>query len=674
MQTIRWGVLGAGAIARTFIKNLGTEATGILAGAASRSRSSAVALADGHPGVQVFDRPADLLGSPTIDAVYIAAPHPAHAALAIAAAEAGKAVLCEKPAGLNYGEAMAMVDAARRSRVFFMEAFMYRCHPQTAAAVEAVRSGKIGRVRLIEASFCFRAGFDARGRLFDPALGGGAILDVGCYTVSAARLLAGAALGGAAVEPEDVKGSVQFNSAGTDSIAAATLVFPQGILARVLAATEMNHPHSVVVHGDEGTLTLDNPWFPGSGGSLVLQPVRPGKSIRQEFAEGPGPYALEAALTVAALRAGRLQAEAPAPDWNDTLANARTLDRWRESAGLAYPSEDPAKRRRTVRGQTLRPGRSGRMPALEVPGCPVPVSRLLLGTMALSRKEGPYILEEFIEQGGNALDTAHIYSGGQEELALGRWLRAHPGLRPRLFLLGKGAHTPHCNPLSMSIQLGQSLERMGTGHVDLYLLHRDNPAVPVGEFVDALNRELRAGRIRAFGGSNWSRARIDAANAYARKHRLQGFTALSNNFSLARMVDPVWDGCISSAGPEWRRWFRRTGIPLFAWSSQARGFFTPRSGPRLRQDTELVRCWYSPDNFERKRRAALLAEERGVSPLNIALAYVLAQAFPTFALIGPQTLEELHTSLPALHVALSPEDCAWLNLERASRSPRGGSK
>ncbi|GAB4252066.1 MAG: aldo/keto reductase [Candidatus Methylacidiphilales bacterium] len=667
MQTIRWGIVGAGAIARTFVKHLGTEATGRFVAVASRSRASAEALAADYPGVVVFERVADLLKSPEVDVVYIAAPHPAHAPLAIAAAEAGKHVLCEKPAGLNFGETMAILDAARRAGVFFMEAFMYRCHPQTVAAVEAVRSGELGRVRLIEAAFCFRADFNPGGRLFDPALGGGAILDVGCYTVSAARLLAGAALGGGALEPLEVNGAAQFNAAGTDSVASATLLFPQGILARVLAATEMNQPHRVVVHGDEGTLTLDNPWFPGSGGGVMVQDLRTGKSRRQEFAEGPSPYEREAATVVAALRAGQQQAQAPAPDWHDSSINARTLDRWRESVGLVYPAENPSVRRRTVRGQTLRVGRLGKMPCSDFPGCPIPVSRLVLGTMAISRKEGPYILEEFIELGGNALDTAHVYSGGQEEAALGRWLHAHPGIRDRLFLIGKGAHTPYCDPRAVSVELDESLERMGTDHVDLYFLHRDNPKIPVGEFVDALNRELRAGRIRAFGGSNWSRARIDAANAYAKKHRLRGFFAVSNNFSLARMVDPVWSGCISSAGPEWRRWFRRTGIPLFAWSSQARGFFTPRSGPRLRYDPELVRCWYSPDNFERKRRAEVLAQEHGVSPLNIALAYVLAQPFPTFALIGPRTIEELYTSLPALQVALSSDDCAWLNLERSSR-------
>lgn len=334
MQAIRWGVIGAGGIARTFVKNLGTETTGRLVAVASRRRASAQALAQNQPGAAVFDEVMDLLRSPEVDVVYIATPHPAHAALAIAAAEAGRHVLCEKPAGMNYAETLAMVEAARRAGVFFMEAFMYRCHPQTAAAVEIVRSGELGRVRLIEASFCFRADYDPRSRLFDPAQGGGAILDVGCYTVSAARLLAAAALGVEVAEPLSVKGSAQVNPAGTDSLATAILEFPGGILARVTAATEMDQPHRVVVQGDEGSLTLDNPWFPGSRGGLTLRSACGEKTRRRLFHRGPDPYAREAATVVAAMRAGKQQAAPPAPDWNDTLANAKTLDLWLQSAGL----------------------------------------------------------------------------------------------------------------------------------------------------------------------------------------------------------------------------------------------------------------------------------------------------------------------------------------------------
>jgi aryl-alcohol dehydrogenase-like predicted oxidoreductase len=195
------------------------------------------------------------------------------------------------------------------------------------------------------------------------------------------------------------------------------------------------------------------------------------------------------------------------------------------------------------------------------------------------------------------------------------------------------------------------------------MMHRDNPEVPVGEFVDVLNEHKAAGRIRAFGGSNWRIERIDEANAYAAEKGLTGFCALSNNFSLAEMLQAPWEGCLTASDSASRRWLEKTRLPLIAWSSQARGFFTDRSDPDDLSDDELVRCWYSDDNFRRKARAAELAAKKGVLPINVALAYVLCQPLPTFAIIGPRTLHETATSLRALEVDLSPEDLAWLNLE-----------
>ena len=116
-------------------------------------------------------------------------------------------------------------------------------------------------------------------------------------------------------------------------------------------------------------------------------------------------------------------------------------------------------------------------------------------------------------------------------------------------VIGKGAHTPFCDPESISRQLFESLDRLGTDHLDLYLMHRDNVEVPVGEFVDVLNEHAEAGRIRAFGGSNWSIERFEEANAYAAAHGKRGFAALSNHFGLARALDVPWAGCVEVTDP-----------------------------------------------------------------------------------------------------------------------------
>ena len=170
--------------------------------------------------------------------------------------------------------------------------------------------------------------------------------------------------------------------------------------------------------------------------------------------------------------------------------------------------------------------------------------------------------------------------------------------------------------------------------------------------------------MRAFGGSNWTLARVEAFNEYARARGLAGMSAVSNQFSLARMVAPPWNGCLSASDPESRQWLERTGTALMPWSSQARGFFLPgRARPEDRSDPELVRCWYAEDNFRRLARVNELAAKRGVLPINIALAYVLGQPFPTFPLIGPRLISETRTSFQALSVELSPAEVRWLNLE-----------
>ena len=240
---------------------------------------------------------------------------------------------------------------------------------------------------------------------------------------------------------------------------------------------------------------------------------------------------------------------------------------------------------------------------------------------------------------------------------------AQRGIRSQVAVIVKGAHTPFCTPEFLDEQLRISLDRLETDYADIYLMHRDNLKVPVGEFVDVINEHHYAGRIKAFGGSNWTLDRLQEAEAYATKKGLQKFNCVSNNFSLARMVTPVWGGCISATDPVFKKWMIESGISLLSWSSQARGFFTDRAHPDKKDDAEMVRCWYSDDNFLRRDRAIELARKKGVEPINIALAYVLGQPFSTFALVGPRQISETVSTCQGLSVTLTPEEINWLNLE-----------
>lgn len=667
--SINWGILSTGAISRAFALGVKQSKTGRLAAVASRQGETAAKFAAEFGIPQSHGSYEALLADKTVQAVYISTPHPLHVEWVIKAAAAGKHILCEKPFGLNHAEVMTAVEAAREHNVFLMEAFMYRCHPQTAKLVELLRQKVIGDVRLIQATFSFHAGFNANSRLFNNALGGGGILDVGGYPVSMARLVAGVATGKDFAEPIDVKGVAHLGSTGIDEWATAVLKFPGDVLAQVATGVCLNQENIVRIFGSAGSITIPNPWLCNrtAPDSIKLIVRANGKEPQEITAPiNVTTYSFEADVAGLAIAAGQRQAAAPAMNWADTLGNIHTLDRWRQSIGLIYESEKPTANIPTAHRRSLavRPG--VKMKFGNVPGLAKTVSRVVMGTMledaVILRPHAHALFDGFFERGGNAFDAARIYGGGESDAALGQWLK-NRGIREQVVIVGKGAHTPFCTPAGINEQLNESLTQLQTDYIDLYLLHRDNLDIPVGEFVDCLNEHLRAGRIRAFGGSNWTLERAAAANRYAKRKGLTGFAALSNQFSLAHMVAPVWPGCVSVADAASRRWLKKHALPNFCWSSQARGFFSGMANPDYRADAQLARCWYSPENFQRLERVNELAKRRGVLPINVALAYVLCQALPMFALIGPRNLQELTSAMAAVELELTPKELRWLNLE-----------
>jgi aryl-alcohol dehydrogenase-like predicted oxidoreductase len=247
---------------------------------------------------------------------------------------------------------------------------------------------------------------------------------------------------------------------------------------------------------------------------------------------------------------------------------------------------------------------------------------------------------------------------------LGQWI-ASRGVAKDIVVIAKGAHSPYCFPDAIGAQLDISLERLGLDHAPIYIMHRDNPDVPVGEFVDALTRLHRGGAHRHLGRLELEPPRFAAATDYARANGKLAPTILNNNLSLAVMERPVWPGCVSSNDDATLAFLRERGVVHLSWSSQARGYFLPEElRDRLPPDTRPESCFGSDANGERRRRAEDLAERRGVSANNVALAWVLTQPFPSLALIGPRSPGEIASTLPALGVSLAPEEVAWLNLER----------
>jgi predicted dehydrogenase/aryl-alcohol dehydrogenase-like predicted oxidoreductase len=663
---IGWGILGTGAIAKAFAQGVTQSKTGTLVAVGSRSQGSADKFADQFEIPHRHASYQALLDDEKVDAIYIALPHPMHAEWAVKGAQAKKHLLVEKPIGLNHAEAMAIVEAARENDVFLMEAFMYRCHPQTQRLVELIRDKAIGDVRVIQATFSFHwpIPFNDTSRLTSNALGGGGILDVGCYPVSMCRLIAGVATGKDFAEPIEFKAVGELGPTGVDHYTVASAKFPGGIVAQLSTGVQVNQDNALRIFGTEGSIHLSQPWVPArDGGTCIIHRHKRGEKnptdIRIETTQQI--YGIEADTVAANI--DKRQAPSPAMSWSDSLGNMKTLDAWRAQIGLQYESEKIDAPIPTITRRPLS-RKTGKMKYGKIAGVERQVSRLVMGVdNQTTLAHASVMFDDYFERGGNTFDTAHIYGGGLQEKLLGRWIK-NRDLRNEVNVICKGAHTPANNPKDLTTQLMTSLERMQLDHADIYMMHRDNPDIPVAEFVDVLNEHKKAGRINAFGGSNWTLKRVAEANAYASSKGLSGFSVVSNNFSLARMVDPVWAGCIAASDPDSRAWLKEHQLALLAWSSQARGFFLPgKARPDDRSDAELSRCWYSDDNFQRLARVNEMAAKRNVLPINIALAYVLSQPFPTFPLIGPRTLYELHTSLPALDVELSDDEMKWLNLE-----------
>jgi aryl-alcohol dehydrogenase-like predicted oxidoreductase len=273
-----------------------------------------------------------------------------------------------------------------------------------------------------------------------------------------------------------------------------------------------------------------------------------------------------------------------------------------------------------------------------VKGVEKPISRLVLGTMIINlndREKSFKLMDDVFELGCTTLDTAHVYGS---EMAIGEWMKERSN-RDKVVVSSKGAHPgadrKRVTPPDITSDLHDSLARLQSDYVDIYLLHRDDPDLPVGPIVEILNEHHNAGKIRAFGGSNWKHERIQEANEYAEKHGLITFNASSPNFGLAEQVQDPWGpGCVSISGPQEvnaREWYLKTQMPIFAYSSLGRGFF---SGRITRENFESIKdsidgacrhAYCHEVNFERLDRVQILAKEKGATVPQIATAYIMSQ-------------------------------------------------
>jgi predicted dehydrogenase len=326
VDPIRWGILGTGRIAGDFATGLTELPDAELAAVASRAAETAERFGERFAVPRRYDSYEALIADPEVDVVYVATPHPIHHPLARRCLEAGKPVLCEKPFTLNAADAADLIELARARRLFLMEAMWTRCLPLVQRFRSLVDEGAVGDPRLLMADFGFRHGGGPEHRLFNPALGGGALLDVGVYLVSLASWLFGA--------PDRIESLAQFGPTGVDEQSAVVLGFPGGQIAQLTAAIRTDTPQEVTLAGTEGTIRIHPLWWKPTRMTLS-RPGQPDEQIEVPY-QGIG-YNYEAAEAMRCLRAGLL--ESPVIPLDETLSILRTLDAIRAQWGLRYPTE-----------------------------------------------------------------------------------------------------------------------------------------------------------------------------------------------------------------------------------------------------------------------------------------------------------------------------------------------
>lgn len=327
----------------------------------------------------------------------------------------------------------------------------------------------------------------------------------------------------------------------------------------------------------------------------------------------------------------------------------------------------------------------------KINGLEQPVSKLVYGTatptlFAAADENSPktaveaaYTLLDTVSVSGiNTFDCAAHYG---EEI-MGRWM-AERGNRNECVIITKCAHPnkwrQRVTSYDILSDIHDSLKKLKTDCIDIYMLHRDNPEVPVGVIVDTLNRLYDEGKIKAFGGSNWTYERIEQANEYAAKHRLMPFTVSSPNFGLAEQIADPWDadakwgpGCVTISGAEnkaAREWYQKNNIAVFAYSSLARGLFSgafkssePEKAREI-MDEPGIKGYFCERNIERLKRCEELAIKKSCTVAQLALAWVLNQKMSVFALSSPINSEQIKINSEAVDIALSDTETAFLNLE-----------
>ena len=323
---LQWGIVGPGKIARKFARDLRVSSGGCLRAVASRDLQHARVFADEFGAELAYDDVESLADDPSVDMVYVSNPHNAHFATAMLLLESGKPVLCEKPLTVSADQARELIAASRANGVFLMEAMWTRCLPVYAKIRQWLDEGRIGRPRMVFSSFCIQALRDPADRWFNPALAGGALLDVGVYNLAVSQLALGR-------KPGQVTAIARLSETGVDEWLAATLRYAHGGVAQFVCSLSSTFDNSLVIGGDKGFIRVPANFIHGR--EVILDSDGHAEFFSEPMRGEGFEYEIDEAMRC--LRAGAV--ESPLMPHADTLATMEAMDEIRRQIGLIYPEE-----------------------------------------------------------------------------------------------------------------------------------------------------------------------------------------------------------------------------------------------------------------------------------------------------------------------------------------------
>jgi aryl-alcohol dehydrogenase-like predicted oxidoreductase/predicted dehydrogenase len=664
MSKVKWGVIGTGSIANAFAHSIKHCNHSDLIAVFGRNKETLqeFSIKFDATGINDID---ELVTSNAIDAIYIATPHSSHFEYALQAIKNNKHVLCEKPIAMNHIESMVLFGLAKDCGVFLMEAYMYRTHPQTFNILKNIESLCETNEKVeINSSFGFHAEIPKDHRLRNPMLGGGAIMDVGCYPLSMSKLLAGRILNKPYADPISIEASGNLDETGVDSNSKARILFSENIEANISCAINEEYENNLEIISGDYKLTVSQPWHCGQfqDGHSSIKVYSKNKLVDEiSYKDEVGLFTREIDHASECILNNKLESDLISH--NDSQSIMLWLDKWRKELdtkcphGLKETSQLIKSKFFSIQNKKLK--------GIKIDGFDKNFSKLALGCDNQTSDIHAFAMfDYFYGAGGRVFDTAYIYNNGMGDKYLGDWINSR-GVHEEVLVLGKGAHTPDCRPECIKPQIIESLERLNLDKIDIYCLHRDNKDIPVSEFIDALDEIKTEGLIDKIGASNWKLERFKQARNFALKENKEPFTILSNNLSLAEMIDPVWPGCVAIDN-NFLDYIDQNNIILFPWSSTARGFFIMKkeiatsdhfSNPSM---DEEIRVWHSESNLKKREICFNIAAERNVEPIEIALAYVIQSSKLMFPLIGPRTINELNSSIFATSLNLTDAEIEQL--------------